>query len=191
MKRFFTPRSLATALALSLGFAAAGSFAAPPRGDHPGYGYGGPGVPHAHARAPMLHERAMVRLHDELKLDAQQEALWKDAVGFARAHRDAMRAGMVKDHAEIKALLDQPGTDLRAVAKRMDELRADALKQRDAVRDRWFAVYDSLGAGQKEKARLFFKDGMERMERMADRARERPGRGQPRPAPAPAPAPQN
>lgn len=197
MKRFFTPRSLATALALSLGFAAAGSFAAPPRGDYPGYGhgFGGPGAPQAHAMAPMLHERAMVRLHDELKLDAQQEALWKDAVSFAREHRDAMRARMVKEHAEIKALLDQPGTDLRAVAKRMDDLRAEGLTQRTAVRDRWFAVYDSLGAGQKEKARLFFKDGMERMERVAERARERPGRGpQPRrgPPPAsPAPAPQN
>ena len=185
MKRFFTPRSLATALALSLGLAAAGSFAAPPREGGPA---GGPGMhPHAHAMAPMLHERAMVRLHDELKLDAQQEALWKDAVSFAREHRDAMRARMAKDHAEIKALLDQPGTDLRAVAKRMDDLRGEGLKQRDAVRDRWFAVYDSLGAGQKEKARLFFKDGMERMERMAERARERPGRGQPRNAP-PAPS---
>jgi hypothetical protein len=198
MKRLATPRALATVLVLSLGLAAGGSFAAP-RGDcpagGPGYGHGGPGA--AHAMAPGFHGRAFSRLHDELKLDAQQEALWKDAEASAREHRDAMRARMAKDHAEIKAMLDQPGTDLRAVAKRMDELRAEGLKQRDAVRERWFAVYDSLGAGQKEKARLFFKDGAERMERMADHGRDRSGRGQPRhaprhaSAPAPVPAPQN
>jgi len=159
-----------------------------PAGGH-GMGMGGMGM-----HQPMFHGRGMMRLHDELKLDAQQEALWKDAEASAREHHDAMRARMAKDHAEIKAMLDQPGTDLRAVAKRMDELRAEGLKQRDAVRERWFAVYDSLGAGQKEKARLFFKDGMERMERMAERARERPGRGQPRntpPAPSAPAAPRN
>jgi hypothetical protein len=87
---------------------------------------------------------------------------------------------------------------LRAVAKRLDELHAEGIKQRDALRERWLAVYDSLGDEQKEKVRLFFKDGAERMERWTERA-ERPGYGNRRhgprqapatlPAPAPVPAP--
>jgi hypothetical protein len=181
MKRFASPRALAaalaTALTLSLGLAAGSSFAAPERGDRHGKWMN---APHARAMGPMFQPRALIRLRDELKLDAQQEALRKEAQASAREHRGAIRARMDKDHAEIKALLDQPGIDLRAVVKRMDELRAESLKQLDAIRDRWFAVYDSLGEGQKEKARLFFKDGMERTERLTERGRKGPGRGHPR-----------
>jgi hypothetical protein len=197
MKRFATPRAFATALVLSLGLAAGSGFAAP-RGDHHRMGPHDPGAYRAHAQAPMFHfPRALYRLRDELKLDARQEALWKEAESFAREQRDAIRAHMPRNHAEIKALLDQPGSDLRAVARRLDELRGEGLKERDALRERWLAVYDSFGDEQKEKIRLFFKDGAERVERWVERA-ERPWRGRrhgPRqapvtlPAPAPAPAP--
>ncbi|MDR0576986.1 MAG: periplasmic heavy metal sensor [Candidatus Accumulibacter sp.] len=193
MKRFALPRALAATLAvaltLSLGFAAGSSFAAPPYGGHYGghRGMDASGSPPHHA-APMFHQRALIRLHDELKLDTQQEALWKETVDFAREHRGAMRERFGKERAEIRALLDQPGVDLRAVARRVDELRVDGQKQREAVRDRWFAVYDSLDAEQKEKARAFFRDGMERMERFAAKAGERPGRGHPWRGPRQAPA---
>ena len=191
MKRLATPRALATVLVLSLGLAAGGSFAAP-RGDcpagGPGYGHGGPGA--AHAMAPGFHGRAFSRLHDELKLDAQQEALWQEASKFAQEHRVAMRERFGKERAEVKTMLDQPGADLRAISKRMDDLRAESMKERDAVRDRWFAVYDSLNAEQKDKARVFFKTGMERMERMGQRAKDRGGRAPARDLPA-NPAPRN
>jgi hypothetical protein len=177
MKRFATPRTFAAILILSLGFAAGGSFAAPGRGDHHGMRAD---VAQGHALAPMFHERALARLRDELKLDAQQENLWKEARTFAREQRDAIRARVDKSRDEIKALLEQPGGDLRAVARRMDELRAEGLGQRDAIRDRWFAVYDALDAEQKEKVRLFLKDGAERTEHLTDRSGERRGRGHPR-----------
>jgi hypothetical protein len=45
----------------------------------------------------------------------------------------------------------------------MYELREAGRKQREAGRDRWLAVYDSLDAAQKEKARLFFKSKLEHM----------------------------
>lgn len=171
MKKTTTPRLLVAALTLSLGIAA-NSYAMP-RGD-----FHGMGMPGHHAMVP---GRAMTRLHDELKLDQKQEALWKDAEKFAQEHRDTMRERFRKDHAEIKAQLDQPGADLRAISKRMDEARAEHMKQRDAVRDHWLAVYDSLNAEQKEKARVFFKNGMERMER---HGKEHGGRGQWHNAPA-------
>ena len=77
----------------------------------------------------IMHERAMTRLHDELKLDEKQDTLWKVAEKFSSDHRGAMRERFQKDHAEIKALLDQPGADLRAVAKRMDDLKSEAAKE--------------------------------------------------------------
>ncbi len=171
MKKLYSPRILVAAMALSLGLAA--SSYAMPRGEHRAPGMGMPGH---HAMYP---DRAMNRLHDELKLDAKQDAQWKEAEKFAREHRDTMRERFRKHHEEIKSMLDQPGADLRAVATRMDDFKAEGLKERDAVRERWLAVYDTLNPEQKEKARLFFKSGAERMERMGKTSKERSGRGQP------------
>jgi Spy/CpxP family protein refolding chaperone len=181
MKRLITPRALAAVFVLSLGLAAGSSFARPQH-DNDRHGKWS-GDAHAYAMAPTFHGRAFERLRDELKLDAQQETLWKEAGAFAREQREAIRARLARGRAELKALLEQPDSDLRAVAKRMDELRAEGLKLRDATREHWFAVYDALGAEQKEKVRLFFKDGAERHERFGEKARERSGRNLPRRGP--------
>jgi hypothetical protein len=170
MKRFTVPRTFAAILILSLGLAAGSSFAVPGHGDRHGMRAD---AAQTYALGSMFHWRALARLHNELNLDAQQENLWNEARAFSREQRGAVRARMERGRAEIRTLLEQPGGDLRAVTQRMDALRAEGLVQRDAVRDRWFAVYDSLGAEQKEKVRLFFKDG-------ADRTGERHGREHPR-----------
>ena len=170
MKRFTTPRVLLSTLVLSLGLAVGAGYAAGPRGDCPvmgapagghGMGMGGMGM-----HQPMFHGRGMMRLHDELKLDAKQEALWNDAMTFARDNGGAMRERMIKEHEEIKAMLDKPGTDLRDVAKRMDDFRAEGQKLHQENRDRWLAVYDTLNPEQKEKVRVFFKGMSERMGKM-------------------------
>ncbi len=100
----------------------------------------------------------MSRLHGELKLDAQQEALWLEAEKAAKAHMGGMREQMQKQREAAMASLDQPGADLRAVMKQMDEARDAGRQQHVANRDRWLAVYDRLNPEQKEKARLFFKN---------------------------------
>ena len=179
MKKLYSPRILVATVALSLGLVA--SSYAMPRGEHPGPGMGMPGH---HA---MVHGRAVNRLHDELKLDAKQEAQWKEAEKFSQEHRDTMRERFRKGHAEIKAMLDQPGADLRAISKRMDDLKAEGMKERDAVRERWLAVYDTLNPEQKEKARLFFKAGAERMEKMGKKSRDGEGRRGQAPKDGPAP----
>ena len=189
MKRLITLRALAAVLVLSLGLAA-GSGLAGPHGDHRGKWFGGGcGGARAHDMVPTFRGRALAYLRDELKLDAQQEALWKEAAFFAFEQRDAMRVRMDRERAEIEALLGRPNGDLRAVAKRMDELRAEGWELRDAVRERWFVVYDALGAEQKEKVRLFFKDGAERGGGLGESSRERSGCGHPWRGPRPAPAP--
>jgi periplasmic protein CpxP/Spy len=162
MKSKFSPRLIVATIALSLGLAA-NSFAMP-GGDAPNSPFSG-----MHQRRMDHGMKEMSRLHDELKLDAKQESLWKEA---EKAGKDSM-AGMhergQKHHEEMKSLLNQPGADLRAIAKRMDEFRAEGQKLHEANRERWLAVYDSLNAEQKEKARLFFMARLDRMEQFSHR----------------------
>jgi periplasmic protein CpxP/Spy len=156
MKTRSSPRLLLVAVATSFGLAAS-AFAMPPMGDAPN----GP--------AGRMNERHMARgikemsrLHDELKLDAKQEALWKAAETASGEGRTGMRERFSKHHQEIQNLLNQSGADLRAVAKRMNEFKAEGQKLHEANLERWLSVYDSLNAEQKEIARLFFKTKFER-----------------------------
>ena len=170
MKKQISFRHIAVALALGLGVAAS-SLAAPPchgfmRGgvDGPGYGMkAGYGMGAGHGMGFGIHSfQGMNRLHEELKLDERQEALWKEAEQSSIDHRKAMAERMHKHYSETKAMFDQPGADMRSILKRGDELRSEGFKERDAIQDRWLSVYDSLDPDQKETVRLFFKDRMER-----------------------------
>ena len=163
----FSPRIVVTAVALSLGLAASAFALSPRGGEQCGPGPGMPGQRMEHAM------KEMSRLHDELKLDARQDALWKDAEQAGKDNMAGMRERFSKQREENLSLLKQPGADLRAVLKRMDELKAEGQKQHEANRDRWLTVYDSLNAEQKEKARLFIKTGMERAERMGQKRNDR------------------
>ena len=157
MKTKFSPRLIVSVVALSLGLA--GSVYALPRGDGPD---GRPGMS-MRGQAGMHGMKGMARLHDDLKLDAKQDALWQAAAKDGKDTMDAVRDQHRKQHDELLAQLKQPGADLRVALKKMDDFCAEAQKQRDARRDHWLAVYDSLNAEQKEKARVFFVNGMERM----------------------------
>jgi Spy/CpxP family protein refolding chaperone len=154
MKSKFSPRLLVAALVLALGAGGAAFAMSPER-----CGAGGGRMQHGMG----YHLQDMSRLHGELKLDARQEALWQDAEQFSRTSMRDMREQMRKHREEALAAVSKPGADLRAILKQMDDLRDGGRQQREAGRDRWLAVYDSLDAAQKEKARLFFKGKLERM----------------------------
>ena len=171
MKTKLSPRLILSVLALSLGMATS-ALAMPPRGE--GIPGNGPGM---HAGSRMHDMRGLMRLHDDLKLDAKQEALWQEARKATQDNMSGMRDQHRKQHDEIVAQLNQPGADLRVVLKRMDTLRAEGQKQRMADRERWLAVYDVLNAEQKEKVRLFFKSSMDRKPGMARGEGRRGSRG--------------
>lgn len=154
MQSKFTPRILVAALILALGAGGAAFAMSPER-----CGAGGGRMQHGMG----YHLQDMSHLHGELKLDARQEALWQDAEQFSRTSMRDMREQMRKHREEALAAISKPGADLRAILKQMDDLRDGGRQQREAGRDRWLAVYDSLDAAQKEKARLFFKSKLERM----------------------------
>ena len=176
-----TPQRLA-ALALSLGLSTA-VFAGPPCGQDEARCDGGPGFLHRHD-GPRHHGMGLgaglnfgvsQRLHDELKLDAKQEALWQEALKFSRESFDGGRERFRKHHEEIAAMLNQPDADLRVIVKRMDDLRAEGRKQHEVVRERWLSVYDALSPGQKEKVRLFLKERSDRHGPDCDRPGRRGG----------------
>ena len=156
MNTKFSPRLIAATMVIALGMAST-AFAMPPPGDTTGTP--GAGI---HARHMLHGMKEISRLHDDLKLDAKQDALWKEAEKSGKESMGGMRERFRKQHEEMLILLSQPGADLRAVVRRMDEFRTEGQKLHEANRDRWLAVYDALDSGQKEKARIFFKSKLER-----------------------------
>lgn len=151
-------RSLVTALVLSIG--AAGAVVAAP-------GEMGCGAAGWNPEQRMQRGlKDMSRLHDDLKLDARQDALWQDAEKGMRSHMGEMRDQMRKQRDATLATLNQPGSDLRAAIKQMDETREAARKQHEANRERWLTLYDNLNPEQQEKARQFISQKLMRMQSM-------------------------
>lgn len=149
----FSPRILAGAIILSLGAASpAWSFNAeacnPPQ--------------HRFERRMESHLQDLARLRADLKLDAQQQALWQEAEQASRNNMRDARQQMRQQHEEALAAMRQPGADLRAIARRLDEARDAGRQQRLANRELWLKVYDSLNPEQKEKARVFVVHRFER-----------------------------
>lgn len=156
MKLKVFPHVIATTMILALG-SAGSAWATSPEHCEPGF---------AQAEHRMAHTmRHMARLHDELKLDAQQEALWKQAEQASRTSMRELHEKMREQHQRNIAAVSQPGADLRALVKQLDATRDAGLRQRDANRELWLAVYDRLDAAQKEKVRLFLKNTFEQQER--------------------------
>jgi len=144
-----------TAALFAAGFLAAGSVWAQ-----------APGGPGPEGMGPM---RGLDRLHKELKLNAQQEELWKKAQAAQRDAFRAMRAKGEETRAKLRVEIDKPGADLKQFAQLRDELGAQMRAQMEAarkqMREAWFAVYDTLDSAQKEKVRVAIRDGMDRMGR--------------------------
>ena len=113
--------------------------------------------------------RGLERLHKELNLNAQQEDLWKKAQGAQREAFRSMRAKGEETRAKLRVEIDKPGADLKQFAQLRDQLGAQMRAQMEAthkqVREAWFAVYDTLDSGQREKVRVAIRDGMDRMGR--------------------------
>jgi len=114
--------------------------------------------------------RGFERLHKELKLNAQQEELWKKAQSLQREAFRSMRAKGEETRATLRVEIDKPGADLKQFAQLRDQLGEQMHAQMEAihkqVREAWFAVYDALDPGQKEKVRVAIRDGMDRMGHM-------------------------
>ena len=131
-------------------------------------GIGGGAWAQAHRHHGYGAERMFGRLDKiraELKLNGQQEALWKKAEAQSRETFRGMRDAGRGLRDKMLAGIDKPGADLKQLAALGEELRAQAQASRKQVREAWFAVYDALDAGQKEQVRQYLKGRLEQFGR--------------------------
>ena len=131
---------------------------------------GGPRGPEGMSPEGMGPMRGYERLHKQLNLNPQQEALWQKARDAQRESFKAMRARGEETRAKMRAEIDKPGADLKQFAQVGDQMRAQMHEQMETahkqVRAAWFGVYDALDAKQKEQVRVAIRDGMDRGGRM-------------------------
>ncbi len=179
------------ACALTLGTAVAQTTPQPPA---PQAAPQPPMPPHGMHGGRGLHmQRDLDRLKTSLKLDAKQTALWDRAVEATKPQGD-WRERMKANRDRMEALIDDPNFDPRKAAAEMDRAEAERTARKKAVRESWFAVYDSLNPTQRGQAREFLRSRMSRgMHGMRDRMMMRMHgpdgmRGAP-PAPPAPPAP--
>lgn len=109
--------------------------------------------------------RDVERLRTSLKLTANQNALWDKAQGLMRPPPDG-REQMKARHDRLAAMLDDPNFDPRQLAADMDSGDNERRARMTAIRDAWFAVYDSLNPVQRGQAREFLRSHMAHPHRM-------------------------
>lgn len=136
-----------------------------------GAGYG---IANAHFRHGPPIDRIVGQLdtlRGELRLNVNQEVLWKQAMAQTRM----VVAQAFDQHGQMReafrAALDTPGVDLRQLTEKADRMFADADTTRKQVRDLWLGVYDSLDAAQRDQVRVFMKERAARFQRFRDYAR--------------------
>lgn len=116
-------------------------------------------VPVAKEKSPIHGLNDMSRLHDELKLDARQETLWYKA---EKGDWDSMgenRPCFRKQYENVLRMLNQPGPESHSETSNIGEQNVP-----DTTSNLWMSVYDVLDTRQKETARRFYKNKLERME---------------------------
>lgn len=106
---------------------------------------------------------------DALKLDANQQALLKQAhdaqADLFKARRDAMG----KQRALVDQELAAGKLDPRALASASDASREQFHGQSAQVRDKWLAVWDGLNDAQRTQVAGFVKERESRMKAMHER----------------------
>ncbi|MBY4868444.1 periplasmic heavy metal sensor [Burkholderia anthina] len=154
----------ATVLALAFGTAQA----AQPNDMPP---QGGPGMHHMHGHdgGPF---GVIMKLHDQLKLNASQEQQWQTAVNTMKQNHEAMRKSHEQMREQFKAQQNQPILDLSA----MNAARQQAEQQNAQLREQssaaWLAFYNGLNDQQKTTVSTALKQQFARMEQRHEKMKE-------------------
>lgn len=155
--------ALAATLALSIGVA----HAAPGAGDVPPPPPPGQGPamhgPHGPHRGPAPIGFTFQRVHDQLKLDAQQEKLFQAARDTDRNTHEQMRALRHAGMEKMKAAGSQPILDLRAMRDAREQGFEQARQLHKQSEDAWLQFYDSLNDTQKTTVSQQLKANFQRM----------------------------
>ncbi|HDR9582835.1 periplasmic heavy metal sensor [Burkholderia stabilis] len=155
----------ATVLALAFGTA----HAAQPNDMPP---QGGPGMHqmHGHEGGPF---GAIMKLHDQLKLNASQEQQWQTAVNTMKQSRDAMRKNHEQMREQFKAQQNQPILDLSAMHTARQQAEQQNAQLREQTSAAWLAFYNGLNDQQKTTVSTALKQQFAKMEQRHEKMKER------------------
>ncbi|CAB3781714.1 periplasmic heavy metal sensor [Pararobbsia alpina] len=124
---------------------------------------------HAHAHGHFKHgrhgdfEKQLEKLHAQLKLNSQQEALWKTAVDTMHANREQMRAQHKANKAQMKAAMQQPILDLAAMHAAREQQAQQARQLHEQTTQAWLNVYNALDDQQKTMVSTALKTRWQKM----------------------------
>ncbi|MBW0446782.1 periplasmic heavy metal sensor [bacterium M00.F.Ca.ET.228.01.1.1] len=158
-------RALAVA-ATALAIGAGAAYAAQPAHEGPG-GPGGPGGWHGHFM------KELTQLHDQLKLNADQEKQWQAALDTMKQGHEAMRANHEQMKNQFKAAQQQPILDLNAMAAAHQQIEQKDAQLRQQTTDAWLKFYDGLNDQQKTTVSTALKQRFAKMESRHEKMRER------------------
>ncbi|AXF21397.1 hypothetical protein CUJ89_13505 [Burkholderia pyrrocinia] len=155
----------ATVLALAFGTA----HAAQPNDMPPP---GGPGMHqmHGHDGGPF---GVVMKLHDQLKLNASQEQQWQTAINTMKQNHDAMRKSHEQMREQFKAQQNQPILDLSAMHTARQQAEQQNAQLREQTSAAWLTFYNGLNDQQKTTVSTALKQQFAKMEQRHEKMKER------------------
>ncbi|KUZ32652.1 periplasmic heavy metal sensor [Burkholderia territorii] len=160
--------AIAAAAVLALAFGTA--HAAPPVDMPPPGGPGMHQMPGGHEGGPF---GAIMKLHDQLKLNAAQEQQWQTAVNTMKQNHEAMRKSHEQMREQFKAQQNQPILDLNAMHAARQQAEQQNAQLREQSSAAWLAFYNGLNDQQKTTVSTALKQQFARMEQRHEKMKER------------------
>lgn len=130
----------------------------PMRGDHGPWGLGD-----------------IKKLHDQLKLNAQQEQAWQQAVTTAKQNHDAMRKNGEQVRQSFAQAKDQKILDLAGMRAARDKVADQNRQLRNQTEDAWLNVYNGLNDDQKTIVSTAIKARWSKMKQWHDQRMQHRG----------------
>ncbi|VVD89705.1 hypothetical protein PEP31012_01547 [Pandoraea eparura] len=115
------------------------------------------------------------KLHDQLKLDAQQEQAWQQAVNTSKQNHDAMRKNGEQLRQMIAQSKDQKILDLAGMRAAREKVFDQNRQLRSQTEDAWLNVYNGLNNDQKTLVSTTIKARWAKMKAWHDKARHHRG----------------
>jgi len=117
--------------------------------------------------------KQLTQLHDELKLNADQEKQWQAALDTMKQSHEAMRANHEQMKSQFKAAQQQPILDLNAMAAAHQQIEQKDAQLRQQTTDAWLKFYNGLNDQQKTTVSTALKQRFAKMESRHEKMRER------------------
>ncbi len=93
--------------------------------------------------------QALEPIHSQLNLSPAQEQQWQAAVAAVKANHEQQRAAFKQTHEQMKALLQAPVLDLRAISALHKQAGEQMHQAREQAQENFLKFYDTLNPTQK------------------------------------------